>query len=225
MKILHDHFPLFPLQTVLFPQSRLPLHIFEPRYQEMIERCLKEDMAFGIVLIREGQEVGKPAIPRSVGTVARIGDVARLSEGRMNLVAIGVMRFRLVEVSTELAYLTGRIQLMPDDNYDLAKVEPVAGRAAKLFEQYVRSIQEAAGVQEDQEERTFEPPKDPAVLSYLIASNLQISQSDKQTLLEVPTVGARLRREMMLIERELELLRRVREGIGQVKDQGTFSMN
>ncbi len=228
MKILEDTLPLFPLQTVLFPQSRLPLHVFEPRYREMIERCLEQDLAFGVVLIKEGVEVGGPAVPREVGTIARIGDVAKLSDGSMNLVAIGVTRFKLLEILTDESYLTAKIDLWRDEDIDIAKSEPIARAAAKAFEDYIRAIQQLAGGEEEQkeqEERVFTPPKDPTVLSYLLASNLQVSQTDKQSLLEAPTVIARLRREIIFIRRELELLRRVREGVGQVKDQGTFSMN
>ncbi len=225
MKILQEGLPLFPLNTVLFPQSRLPLHVFEPRYREMIERCLKEELAFGIVLIKEGPEVGGPAVPMKTGTVARIGDLARLSDGSMNLMAIGLTRFKLLEVSTVRSYLTGRISLWPEDEYDLKKLEMVSRSAVKAFLDYVRAIQGIAGAQEEQESKEFQPPKDPAVLSYLIASNLRISELDKQSLLEMETVGARLRREIFFIERELELLKQIREGAARARDQGTFSMN
>lgn len=228
MKILQEGLPLFPLQTVLFPQSRLPLHIFEPRYREMIERCLEEDLAFGVALIKEGVEVGGPAVVREIGTIARIGDLARLSDGSMNLVAIGVMRFKILETFSDRPYMTARVERWPDEDVDLAKSEPAARAAAKAFEDYIRMIQQVAGGQEEpegKEERSFNAPKDPTVLSYLLASNLEVSQTDKQSLLEAPTVVARLRREILFMRRELELLRRVREGVGQAKDQGTFSMN
>src|SRR5262249_50490638 len=65
--------PLFPLNTVLFPGGRLPLRIFEQRYMEMEKACLRERSPFGVCLIREGREVGAPAIPADVGTLARIG--------------------------------------------------------------------------------------------------------------------------------------------------------
>ena len=64
--------PLFPLNVVLFPGMVLPLHIFEPRYREMVNYCLDEKKPFGVVLLREGEERGGPAIPYQVGTAARI---------------------------------------------------------------------------------------------------------------------------------------------------------
>src|SRR5439155_12683725 len=65
--------PLFPLNTVLFPGGRVPLRIFEQRYMDMAKACLRDGSPFGVCLIREGREVGAPAIPADVGTLARIG--------------------------------------------------------------------------------------------------------------------------------------------------------
>ncbi len=86
--------PLFPLGTVLFKNGRLPLHIFEPRYVNMIERAIQTDTGFGVVLLREGGEVhesgttGTPAIYR-VGTLASICEHTRLNDGRYKIVAEG----------------------------------------------------------------------------------------------------------------------------------------
>ena len=66
-----DDLPLFPLNTVLFPGGRLPLRIFEQRYMTMAKACLKGGSPFGVCLIREGKEVGEPAVPADVGTLAR----------------------------------------------------------------------------------------------------------------------------------------------------------
>ncbi len=226
MKILEKNLPLFPLQTVLFPQGRLPLSIFEPRYVEMIERCLNEDLAFGVVLIKEGSEVGEPAVPYQVGTIVRIVDVARLHDGRMNLIAAGITRFKITEYSTDLAYMTANVQVWRDEDVDIAKAEAVRRQASKSFERYVRAIQNIAATEEQElEDKPLEFPKDPTLLSYMIAANLQVSNLDKQSLLEAPTTIARLRREILFMERERELLRLISEKTDRVVDQGTFSLN
>src|SRR3972149_10805854 len=62
------HLPIFPLPAVLFPGATVPLHIFEPRYREMVGRCLEHDEPFGVVLIQEGEEAGGHAAPRRIGT-------------------------------------------------------------------------------------------------------------------------------------------------------------
>lgn len=225
MKILDKDLPLFPLNTVLFPQGRVPLQIFEPRYVEMIERCLEEDLAFGIVLIKEGAEVGGLAVPHGVGTIARIVDVARVDEGRMSLTAAGVTRFKIVETSTELPYMTAQIVVWRDENVDIAKTEGVAHAAAKMFQAYVSTIQNIAAVEQQEREEKWQAPKDPTLLSYIIATNLQVSQVDKQSLLETPTTVARLNREIAFMGREVELIRLISDRSNRVLDQGTFSLN
>ena len=80
--------PLFPLSTVLFPGGPLPLRIFEARYVDMISRCMKDDSPFGVVLIREGDEVG-PAKTHDIGTLARIVDWYQGSDGLLGVTARG----------------------------------------------------------------------------------------------------------------------------------------
>ncbi len=225
MKILEKDLPLFPLNTVLFPQGRVPLQIFEPRYMEMIDRCLEEDLAFGIVLIKEGVEVGGSAVPHDVGTIARIVDVARLSDGRMNLTAAGITRFKILATSAELPYLTAQIEVWRDENVDIGKTEGAARAAAKMFQNYVNTIQNIAAVEPQEREEKWQAPKDPTLLSYIIATNLQVSQGDKQSLLETPTTIGRLHREIAFMQREIELIRLISDRSNRVLDQGTFSLN
>ena len=224
MKILHDDLPLFPLNAVLFPQARLPLQIFEPRYLEMIERCLRDDLAFGIVLIKAGVEVGGAAIPHAVGTIARIVDSARQEDGRINITTAGVTRFALNDYSNARAYLSGRIRLLPDENVDIQKTAPLAQRVGELFF-YVRAIQSVSNPEADDHEPTIELPKDPTILSYAIAATMPVSAQDKQNLLETATVPARLRREILILDREIKLLRLSTEQNLNVRDIGSFSAN
>jgi Lon protease-like protein len=87
--------PLFPLNTVLFPGGPLPLRIFEPRYLDMVKRCLRDEAPFGVVLIRQGEEVG-PADFHDVGTLARIIDFNTLPDGLLGLTCTGGERFRVL---------------------------------------------------------------------------------------------------------------------------------
>lgn len=93
--------PLFPLDTVLFPGGRLPLKVFEPRYMEMVSACLKDKKAFGICLIRAGQETGVPAVPEQVGCMAEIADWDMRQLGVLDIAVIGAQRFRIEESRTE----------------------------------------------------------------------------------------------------------------------------
>ena len=86
--------PLFPLRTVLYPGGPLPLRIFEPRYIDMVSKCLKKDCQFGVLLIREGNEAGA-ASTYNIGTLARITDWYQGSDGLLGITAVGEQRFRL----------------------------------------------------------------------------------------------------------------------------------
>jgi Lon protease-like protein len=87
--------PLFPLRTVLFPGGLLPLRIFEPRYVDMLGRCMSEGGEFGVVLIIQGDESGAVAAMADVGTTARIIDFNTLPDGLLGLMCRGARRFRL----------------------------------------------------------------------------------------------------------------------------------
>jgi Lon protease-like protein len=119
--------PLFPLSTVLFPGGPLPLRIFEPRYVDMIGRCMKSGSGFGVVLIREGQETG-PARTWDIGTVASIVDFDQLKDGTLGIVALGGGRFILRGSRREKDGLNvGRVDLLEPE----AKV-PLPERFADL---------------------------------------------------------------------------------------------
>ena len=105
--------PLFPLNTVLFPGMVLPLHIFEERYKLMVNRCLEEELPFGVLLIREGREVGEQAVPHEVGTTTVIAGATRLDGGQLNIVTIGHERFRLRSIRYDQPYLVGDAEPWP----------------------------------------------------------------------------------------------------------------
>ncbi|MED5535924.1 MAG: LON peptidase substrate-binding domain-containing protein [Pseudomonadota bacterium] len=95
------HIPLFPLKTVLFPGGALPLRVFEPRYLDMVSRCLREDIGFGVLLIRSGTEVGSVDTFK-IGTVAEIVDWYQGSEGLLCIKAEGKYRFELEFLDRQL---------------------------------------------------------------------------------------------------------------------------
>src|SRR5919106_2847003 len=102
--------PLFPLNSVLFPEMLLPLHIFEPRYRLLVRRSMDQDRPFGLVLIRSGQDVGPPAEPYAVGTEARIMAFSPLSDGRSYIVVRGGRRFAVEQAVPDAEpYLVGHV--------------------------------------------------------------------------------------------------------------------
>ena len=98
---MHDvkEIPLFPLPVVLFPGGRLPLDIFEPRYLDMVKRCLADDLGFGVVMITEGEQVAEPDAPPPAfshyGTYCRIVDFDQSGSGGLSIVAEGRQKFAI----------------------------------------------------------------------------------------------------------------------------------
>jgi len=131
--------PLFPLHTVLTPGLVIPLHIFEPRYRLMTERCLADRSPFGVVLIREGREVGEAATRLArVGTLAEIRQALRFEDGRYALLVEGSRRFTVdrVEAATE-PYLIGDVRLLPEAVGDEPGARAAARRVLDRFLEYV----------------------------------------------------------------------------------------
>ena len=94
---MSEEIPLFPLNTVIFPGGPLVLRIFEARYIDLVRRCMRDGSGFGVVLIREGEEAGGPALTFDVGTYARIVDFSQQPDGLLGISALGERRFRILE--------------------------------------------------------------------------------------------------------------------------------
>jgi len=101
---------------VLFPEGRLPLRIFETRYMDMAKTCLRDNAPFGVCAIREGAEVGAPATPHDIGTLARIADWEMPQLGLLQVIALGERRFRILERRVEPNGLQrARVELLPPE--------------------------------------------------------------------------------------------------------------
>jgi Lon protease-like protein len=210
--------PLFPLNTVLFPSMVFPLHIFEERYKLMVNNCLAQDKPFGVVLIYAGNEAGGPAIPHPVGTVARIANWEWLPDGRMNILTVGERRFRIVDFAKpELPYLEGLIEYWDDEPADHTDLPTLKNRVRRSFVDYLTLIMSLA----DQALpiSQLQLPDDMTMLSYHIASNLQIEMNERQELLEESSAVARLKRELTLLRREGSFLQRLISLQGSVHEE------
>jgi Lon protease-like protein len=195
--------PLFPL-NVLYPHMALPLHIFEPRYRQMIGDCLEEGHSFGVVAIREGSETGA-ATPYDVGTLAKLVRIDRLDDGRMNLLVMGASRFEIVQTSDDRPYLRGQIRIIPEAGDDLDATAQLTETTAVTFREYSNLLRELVGRQPDD----AEPPMEPELLSYLIAAALNLRVAEKQSLLAEPRTDARLMLELRMLRKEIVLLKQM----------------
>jgi Lon protease-like protein len=179
----------------------LPLHIFEPRYRQMIKECLEEGHSFGVVAIREGAETG-PATPHDVGTLAKIIRIERLEDGRMNLLVSGASRFEIVKTDRDRPYLRGEIRIIPEAGDDLEATARLTEDTALAFRRYSNLVRALVG----QEAQDPEPPMEPELLSYLIAAALNLQVPEKQALLAQRRTDERLALELRILRKEIALL-------------------
>ncbi|HET9521943.1 MAG TPA: LON peptidase substrate-binding domain-containing protein [Candidatus Limnocylindrales bacterium] len=225
--------PLFPLHTVLCPGIALPLHIFEERYRELVRHCIETESPFGVVLIREGREVGAGAIAFSaVGTLAEIRQAGRYPDGRYDLLVVGTGRFAIEDVTVDRRpYLLAEATILDERIGDEAEARRLANLATRRFVRYLELLQprsgeaadeidvrveveterivgDAPGPDDEPPERRVVIPDDPTTLSYLLAGIIQIELPRRQALLEAETTEDRLRLLLGLISRETFLLSR-----------------
>jgi Lon protease-like protein len=167
---------LFPLNMVLFPDGALPLRIFETRYVDMVRRCMRESQSFGVVLIREGNEVG-PAETFDVGTLAKIVDFHQLSDGLLGLSCIGQQRFRIVKRGRQ----ADGLNLAEVDRLMAEPAVPVPARHVRLA-QLLKSVLPQLGEVYTNIEMRLD---DAAWVGHRLAEILPIPLADKQACLEL----------------------------------------
>jgi uncharacterized protein len=185
--------PIFALPgTVLLPGSRLPLHIFEPRYREMTKRALETDRLIAIALLKpgwEGDYEGNPPVC-SIGTLGQIIMEQALADGRYNIVLEGLVRFRVGEMVQEKPYRIAKGELL-HDNVDPLEEEAIRTKALHLHAVATRlSVEDfsyAAAVS-----RALAGGADPGRLADLLAAGLEVEAEVKQKFLEEVGVGRRL---------------------------------
>lgn len=168
--------PIFPLGTVLYPQGLLPLKIFEARYMEMTKACIRDNTPFGVCLIRNGREVGAPAVPFTIGCTARIKQWDMPQVGIFQLITQGEQPFRIVEQWVDAHGLL-HAHVDVDDTPDAL---PIPTQHLKLAE-YLQEIMPKAGL-----ERFATPLQldDAAWVGYRLLEVLPFSNPVKQQLLE-----------------------------------------
>jgi Lon protease-like protein len=196
-----ERIPLFPLNVVLFPGAPLPLHIFEPRYRQMVKDCLEEKTEFGMLL-------SLPNGVARVGCTAEIVEVAkRYADGRMDILTMGRTPFRVVELFTENPLLEGQVDYLEDremrSNEQIRPelVELYEACHTLIYEDYPKNLEGAA-------------PED---LSYLVAATLPMDLLWKQQILELRCEADRQERLVAYLREwtpHLQKARVMRQGAG-----------
>jgi len=184
---------LFPLELVLLPSERVPLHIFEDRYKELISECVESALEFGLILETEDGL-------RDVGTLTGVLEVIHtFDDGRMNVLVEGHDRFRLTNETEGRAFRTAEIE--PLDDEDEAPTDAEIEEAMGIFRRLVQ-VAEAEEIEE---------PAGATALSFQLAAKVDFGHEVKQELLELRSERQRLVRLAELLERAVAGLTRERE--------------
>jgi Lon protease-like protein len=206
---------LFPLsQVVLFPGMILPLQVFEPRYRQLVAECLQDSEPFGVVLIREGVEVGGPAVPHEVGTTARIRSASLGIDGMLHIEAVGERRFRVLELHDDRAYLWADVEYPIDAATDVPLAVVEEAREGLLRMQRLRAT--AAG----EFERAPAVPEDPGAVADAVASLVTAPTEEMQRVLETFDPHARLQAALPRLEELLSETERIAEGAAALRWRG-----
>jgi hypothetical protein len=206
---MSEMLPLFPLSTVLFPGMRLPLHIFEQRYRQLVADLLErpEPRQFGVIAIRKGRETGVDGVTalHDVGCVATVREVTEREDGRYDLQTVGAQRFRLLRLNyqSSLPYFQGEVESLPNKTGDAAAAAYLTQRVQEAFRGYLNALADRGGATIN----VTSLPDEPELLSYVVGAAMIIDLPDRQALLAAPDTVGRLRAERALLTREAAMLR------------------
>ena len=192
---------LFPLPVVLVPTERIPLHIFEPRYKELIEECVETGDEFGLVL-----STGDGAV-HEIGTRAKVTDVIeRLEDGRMNIVVEGGERFRLLKLTSGRAFTTGIVEEVVDEDEPASPLD--VAKALEVFADLAVAAESDVDL----------PEADDPSLDWAIAARVDFGVEPKQEVLASTSPRFRMERLVELLQTSLEAVKleaTLRERAGQ----------
>ncbi len=207
--------PIFPLNTVVFPGWPLPLHIFEPRYKEMLRYCVEEQQPFGIVLIEEGKaEIDPAAAPHTTGCTVAIIEIQRTDQGTFHVMTVGQERFRIHRLRRDKPYLVGEVEMVDFESEDGQMLKTAVQQLRPLVIDYFLAL---AHISDEMEIDTSQIPSDPEELSYMAAAILQVSLETKQVMLAARKASNLLTYLRDVYQYELRLIPR--------QDMGNFSPN
>lgn len=194
-----DELPVFPLQLVLFPGAPLPLHIFEPRYRQLLEDIRITNNLFGLSFFDQSlTDLADPPVGH-VGCVAEVTEVQQLPDGRSNIFTVGIIRYR-VEAYLErgVPYLVARVSFFEDEEEGGDLLNDNAREVGDLFMRIAQAIRTI------NDERASLPDisdTDPQKLSFLVAAAMEMESESKQALLELRSTSERLDRLKQMLQK------------------------
>ncbi len=184
--------PLFPLPVVLFPGVPLPLHIFEPRYRQLLLDIRVTNNLFGVAYFDPASATTEMPQAGHVGCVAEVTETQVLPDGRSNILTLGVIRFRLESyVETGDPYLVAKVSYFEDEDEDEAML---AGPTKEVAETFTRIAQAVRTINDERSSLPDITDTEPQKLSFLVAAAMELEAEVKQELLELRSTFERLER-------------------------------
>lgn len=194
-----NELPIFPLSVVLFPWVPLPLHIFEPRYRQMLDDIQAGNNLFGLSYFDASASENEIPPPGSVGCVAKLTEAQTLPDGRSNILTIGVIRYRLEEyVERGDSYLVARVSYFEDED---EQGEVLQERSREVGETFIRIARAVRTINDERANLPNIADTEPQRLSFLVAAAMEVEPEVKQELLELRSTSERLRRLRDILER------------------------
>ena len=201
--------PVFPLSVVLLPRMPLPLHIFEPRYREMIHDCLVEATPFA-VLLHTGNTM------QNIGSLARIEEILqRYDDGRMDILTVGISRVRVLELDESKSYLQAKV-------CEYADVKRSGETSEAIIEQAIGALTEFAEVAGYTIDRSMVAGLSPEDLSFLLATIDLFAIEDRQRFLEMRSSKQRITEAVRSIREAADrrrAARQIRTILGKDEDE------
>jgi ATP-dependent Lon protease len=193
-----EQLPIFPLPLVLMPSELLPLHIFEPRYRQMLKDIELRRNLFGISLFEPESEPDEKPKTGTIGCVAEVRQVQSMPDERSNILSFGLIRYRLLEyVNLGNPYLTAEVEFFEDEPEPNEVLEPVANDVFSLFERVAKAAFKLSGNRGHFPEV---PKAEPEQLSFLVAAAFNLDNEVKSQFIEMTSTSARLEKLKMILE-------------------------
>ena len=194
---------LFPLNTVLFPKANLPLHIFESRYLDMIETCMKSHIPFGVILLKSGEAEGvDPVTLHRVGTTAHVLSAQHHNDGTIAINVTGDHRFEVIDIIEPTPRIIAEVKPLEWTDLDRSGVRDLKPTLVSKFSEYLTTIMALTG----QWLPKMDLPKSPVQLAEYVSAGLQVDNVTSQELLEETSVAQLMVQQLEILDTEVAKL-------------------
>jgi Lon protease-like protein len=213
-----EHLPIFPLPLVLMPYELLPLHIFEPRYRQMLKDIELRRNLFGVSFHEQQSEFDEKPKPGAIGCVAEVRQSQALPDERSNIVTFGLIRYRLLDyVDIGTPYFSAEVQFFEDDPESSDVLAPIADEVFGLFERVAKAAFKLSG----NRGRFPEVPRaDPEQLSFLVAAAFNLDNEVKTQFIEMTSTSERLTRLKAILEQAVDQMESNADIVGVAQKNG-----